>query len=69
MLVVTGGGHSPTLLRSHGVCGTGQRLDASDLHSLVEVDVHGLGSSGDLQVLHATSEGPAGGESGLTTST
>lgn len=38
---------------------TGERLDSSDLQSLVEVHLHGLRGFGDLHVPHATSEGSA----------
>lgn len=51
-----------------GDCRTGERLDALDLQSLVELDIHGLGSLGDLQVPHTTSEGGAGGQGSLTNS-
>lgn len=45
---------------------TGQRLHSLHLQSLVESHVHGLGGLGDLQALHAASEGGFDGERSLT---
>lgn len=53
---------------SDGCSRTGERLHSSDLQSLVEVHVHGLGRFGDLQVLQAAFEGCAAGESRLMNS-